>query len=291
MAVKPDPTPVKKKRVGTTAPQKALGATLQRVLTLKQLKDVIADIYSQKIKFDKKCETLKQPRETMEQYMYTYLNQKYGLKNIIVEWAAAIINGLKTFLREDHDVTLFAKILKNECDEEFRFIQTHVKETLQSLLRSLLKEKHSFKSETDINRMQEQVLSGTVDEWIWRKIIEKMYDPRDFQILEARFQALIDDKRQRNSAFDGGRPSLGGGPAKPKLPEKLTYSEFQKTILDFQLSEHEKFLSEFTQLFKEVDRDRNGIIEELEFRALLREMRADPAETELLVQMLDPYNN
>lgn len=62
-------------------------------------------------------------------------------------------------------------------------------------------------------------------------------------------------------------------------------------ILDFQLSEHEKFLSEFTQLFKEVDRDRNGIIEELEFRALLREMRTDPAETELLVQMLDPYNN
>lgn len=138
----------------------------------------------------------------MEQYMYTYLNQKYGLKNIIVEWAAAVINGLKTFLREDHDVTLFAKILKNECDEEFRFIQTHVKETLQSLLRTLLKEKHSFKSETDINRLQEQVLSGTVDEWIWRKIIEKMYDPRDFQILEARFQALIEDKRQRNSSFD-----------------------------------------------------------------------------------------
>lgn len=30
------------------------------------------------------------------------------------------------------------------------------------------------------------------------------------------------------------------------IHEKLTYSEFQKTILDFQLSEHEKFLSEFT---------------------------------------------
>lgn len=39
------PEPSKKKRV-TTAPQKALGATLQRVLTLRQLKDVIADIYA-----------------------------------------------------------------------------------------------------------------------------------------------------------------------------------------------------------------------------------------------------
>jgi hypothetical protein len=83
---------------------------------------VIADIYGSKIKFDKKSEALRQPRETMEQYMYTYLNQKYGLKGLIIEWAAAIINGIKTYLREDHDVTLFGKILKNECDEEFRFI-------------------------------------------------------------------------------------------------------------------------------------------------------------------------
>lgn len=51
-----------------------LGVTTSRNLSLKQLKDVINDIYTQKIKFDKKCEALKQPRETMEQYMYTYLN-------------------------------------------------------------------------------------------------------------------------------------------------------------------------------------------------------------------------
>jgi hypothetical protein len=79
-------------------------------------------MYTQKVKFDKKCEDNKMPRETMEQYMYTYLNQRYGLKNLIVEWAAAIINGIKTYLREDHDIALFGKILKNECDEEFRFI-------------------------------------------------------------------------------------------------------------------------------------------------------------------------
>ena len=55
--------------------------------------------------------------------MYTYLNQKYGLKSLIVEWAASIINAVKTFIKEEHDVSLFAKILKNECDEDFRFIQ------------------------------------------------------------------------------------------------------------------------------------------------------------------------
>ena len=56
-------------------------------------------------------------------------------------------------MREDHDVALFGKILKNECDEEFRFIQMHVKDTLLSLLKVLLKDKNPFKSESEITKM------------------------------------------------------------------------------------------------------------------------------------------
>jgi hypothetical protein len=78
----------------------------------------------------------------MEQYMYTYLNQRYGLKTLIIEWAAAIINGIKTYQKDDHDIALFGKILRNECDEEFRFIQQTVKETVIALLRALIKEKY-----------------------------------------------------------------------------------------------------------------------------------------------------
>lgn len=54
--------------------------------------------------------------------MYTFLNQRYGLKNLIIEWATAIINGIRRYSRADHDVALFGKIMRNECDEEFRFI-------------------------------------------------------------------------------------------------------------------------------------------------------------------------
>ena len=79
-------------------------------------------MYNQKLKYDLKCRESKLSVETMEQYMYTYLNQKYGLKTLIVEWASLIISGVKAYLRDDHEVTLFAKILKNECDEDFRFV-------------------------------------------------------------------------------------------------------------------------------------------------------------------------
>lgn len=52
-------------------------------LTLKQLKDVIEEIYEAKTKFDKKNYDSRVPMETMHQYLFTHLNQKYGLKVII----------------------------------------------------------------------------------------------------------------------------------------------------------------------------------------------------------------
>jgi hypothetical protein len=51
-----------------------LGPSQQRTLTLKQLKDLIYDIYNQKTKFDAKCDEGRLAKETMEQFMYTYLN-------------------------------------------------------------------------------------------------------------------------------------------------------------------------------------------------------------------------
>lgn len=63
----------------------------------------------------------------MEQYLYTHLTKKYGLKvikiinhnyiqNLIISWVASIINAVKMYMKQDSDVALFAKTLKNECD-------------------------------------------------------------------------------------------------------------------------------------------------------------------------------
>lgn len=109
--------------------------TTNRTLTLKQLKDFIEEMYDSKIRFDQKYMENKLPRETMEQHMYTFLNQKYGLKNLIIEWATAIVNGIRKFSSEDNDVAVFGKILRNECDEEFRFVQSQVKNTISELLK------------------------------------------------------------------------------------------------------------------------------------------------------------
>ena len=89
--------------------------------------------------------------------MYTYLNQRYGLKTLIIEWAAAIIQGIKTFSKDDHEIALFGKILRNECDEEFRFIQQTVRDTVFALLKAILREKYPNKNDTAINTMFESI--------------------------------------------------------------------------------------------------------------------------------------
>ena len=40
---------------------------------------------------------------------------------------------------------------------------------------------------------------------------------------------------------------------KGMIAGKLLYADFQKIILDFQLEEHERFLRNFTDLFKSID--------------------------------------
>jgi hypothetical protein len=130
------------------------------------------------------------PTETMEQFMYTYLVQKYGLKSLIVEWATSIINSVKALMNVDHEVNLFAKVLKNECDEDFRLIQIHVAQTTLNLLRQVMREKYPLKSESDISkqitRLTKNQASMSMEEAVWKRVLQKMYDRQDFGHLYAK---------------------------------------------------------------------------------------------------------
>jgi Ca2+-binding EF-hand superfamily protein len=64
-------------------------------------------------------------------------------------------------------------------------------------------------------------------------------------------------------------------------------------VLDFQLATHEKYIKKFITLFKKLDSDTNGILNEEEFNQLLVMMKAvsGDEEVERLLQVVDPNNN
>ena len=98
-----------------------------KLLSIKMTKDIMNEIYNSKANYDQKCYENKIPRETLEQHMYTYLNQKYGLKNLTIEWASSIINAIKIYSNEDCDINLFGKILRNEQEEDSRLVIENLK--------------------------------------------------------------------------------------------------------------------------------------------------------------------
>lgn len=233
-----------------------------RVLTLKQLKDVIEEINESKLKYDKKCFELKMPRETMEQHMYSFLNQKYGLKNLIIEWATAIINGIKKYAFEDNDITVFAKILRNECDEEFRLVQNQVKNTIVELLRMHLRGKFPFKHNSEIKEMIDSKINGYILQDESQDIIKYMYNKEDAETIIDKLRSLFVVSKEPHGK-KAGREGLLMSNEKEKL--KISFFQFQKIILDFQLKSHENFLQPFLMLFKHIDKDNNGIIDEVLF--------------------------
>ena len=208
-----------------------VGPTQVRTLTLKQLKELINDMYNQKQKYDEKCSETRLPRETMEQYMYNYLNQRYGLKNLIIEWAAALINGIKRYSLEDSDVALFGKILRNECDEDFRFVHSEVKSAMVDILRERLKQRYRSKTETEITKMLNEIQARDIEEWQWKEIISKMYNEEHFAILEQRIRDRIAerssqiDKNERKRLTREELLSLQRRKEKP-----IPFNEFQKVI-------------------------------------------------------------
>ncbi|CAD8177085.1 unnamed protein product [Paramecium pentaurelia] len=239
-----------------------------KLIPLKQLKEQIQEIYDSKAKFDQKCQETKQARETMEQHMYTYLNQKYGLKNIIIEQASTIIQSVKRLSQEDNDICVFGKILRNECDEEFRFVQIQVKQTIAELLRMFLRQKNPLKNMTDIKEMWNQKIQNYLSFDECQEIVNYMYNQEDSQVL---LQKLNQIKLQGN---------------------KLEYCQFVTSILDFQLFTHEKYLQKFLKLFRQVDIEKKGYLTDVQFRQLMNLTNLNLSEDEIIKFMciLDPFN-
>lgn len=59
------------------------------------------------------------------------------------------------------------------------------------------------------------------------------------------------------------------------------------------MQEHERFLVKFTNLFKSIDNDQDGVISEIQFKDMLRMMHVLETEEEIerLLNKVDPFNN
>ena len=334
----------------------------RQLISLKTLKDLINEIYISKENYDIKCEQYKIPKETLEEHMYTFLNKKYGLKNLIIEWAKNIIAGIKYYSKKDSIVLLFGKIMRNEQEEKARYIIQKLSESIEELLLYYIKRQNPLKLMDDIEKIFLQKKNSELLEEEWKGIIYTIYEKNEAEEIEKKIESFINKEIERKKAemlakYKNSRLShqsntnyitsnnsyylntinsvnnmvynssvnninnnlnlnnsvnysymntYGNTSNKLSRMEKynlfyftdeknILYSNFMKIILDNHIRFRDKQLKNFVDLFKSVDTNRDGIINEDEFSELIQRMKIfkeDEIENIIFqyLEKIDPYD-
>ena len=293
-------------------------------ITLKTLKELISEIYQSKTLYDKKCIENHLPRETMEQHMYTYLNKKYGLKKLVIDWARNIINGIKIYSKIDSIVFLFGKIMRNEQEENARFILEKIVESIDELLLFYIKQKKPLKNKKEILKLFEEKKNSLLNEEEWKGIIFYLYENNEANEIQKKIEMFIkinsekekeeilnSDRRLKNinNNNDNNNNNIKTNESRNLINpnfktistnsyylkkdkynnlnklsreekfklinqkitnKKIFYKDFIKIILDSQIKFRDKQLKNFLILFRKVDLDKDGIINENEFIQLIK---------------------
>ena len=288
-----------------------------KTLTIKMTKEIMNEIYNSKSSYDKKCYENKLPRETMEQHMYTYLNQKYGLKNLIIEWASSIINAIKKYSSIDNDINLFGKILRNEQEEDSRLILIKLRTTISDLLEYYLKTKNPLKNQNEIKTMLNFIKENNLNEEEWKGIIYYIYNLNDAKNLENKITDYIYYLRNNENYNEYSNSNLNNNNIYSNYNSKnknlkltreqifnlnkikddlsIPYKDFLKLVGEHQIKSREIYLKNFVQLFRTFDNDSDGILNEEEFINLIKSINFLQNNVDdyifKFLSIIDPFNN
>ena len=263
-----------------------IGPISKRDYSLRQLLETINDIYNSKLENDKKLTQNHQQKLTMEQFLYHYLNNKYGLKNLVIEYASGIIQGIKDFSKKNSEVLLFGKILRNELEEQEILIISKLKETIHDFLIYYYQNKYQYKSKNDVDILVQKCKSGILVEDQWKNIVGYLFseNENDMVNLIQRIQKYID---KQNNTIESNK----------KYGNSISYQKFIQLIIDYQIKLRSLYLKNFNHIFKMIDTDHNGIIFDYEFVKLVEMANVYSTreeieiKTQMMLKELDKYGN
>ena len=250
-------------------------------LTKEQLLQLIDEIYRSKSISNQKCEEVGKPIETMEQHLYVFLNQKFGLKSLTIEYASAIIKGIKDYSNSNSEICLFGMILRNELEENTINILNQIKIVMNDTLNYFLTEKYPNKNAGEINDLVNECKKGFVDEDIWNKIIECFFlkDNNAFENVKNKIYNYIErvlkksnDFMNKKPDFDMTREEKGFVEEMRNYPRKITFYDLLNILLDYHIRTRSKYLTNFKSYFKKFDNNNDGILTKKELILFIREL-------------------
>lgn len=256
---------VRRHREATAArmPERGQSNTLvarpEKDLTLRQLRVIVSMVYASKAEHDERCAEMREPRETMEQHLYSFLGKRYGQRGLVEDWARAIFRAIEREATRECDIAIFGKILQNRLAENFAPVQDTLCKTVNKLLYESLQQRYPQRTPAEIDNMSRAWTRSGVPLSECERVARWMYDLADSERVLRR---LRDVPRQ-------AQPQEGAEPAETEL---LKYKEFLQTLVIFQMQLTEDFLADFIRLFIEVDVDEDGVVCAPQLQELLKRL-------------------
>eukprot|EP00900_Chrysochromulina_parva_P002878 jgi/Chrpa1/12591/Chrysochromulina_OHIO_Genome00019706-RA len=231
-------------RVGSTMTGYLSSGGGGRNLSLRQMRELIEEMYASKAKHDAKTDRMKLPRETLAQHLTTFLTARYGLKMLIAENAQACFDGIREYQEVDADVATFGCVLRHEVEEGFVEVQRQLKHTVGELLRVQLRGRMTSKADIQISHELKKKQEGHLAEDEWTDIVKYLYTEAD-------------------------------------------------ELLEFQLAGHLTYLAPFVALFRGLDLQARGVLDDRGFRALVANIdpRLDDATIGAMLEQVDPHSH
>lgn len=214
-------------------------------LSLRQIRDIMNAVYASKAQYDIKCQEQRERTETMEQHLYSFLGKRYGLKSVIQEWSTSIFRAIQKFAPTESDVAVFGKILQNTLAESFPSVQDQLRQTVQQLLRSQLEDRHPHRPQAEIEALWRARSRCGVPLPECEEVVRYMYNDVDSDeiVLRLRYAAA-------NAPQDSD----------PLTPDAVRLKDIMQILLSFQMSLTEAFLSDFVNIFRQVDMNNDGVL-------------------------------
>lgn len=156
----------------------------------------------------------------MEQFLYTYLNQKYGLKSLVINQINSMIAAIQKYQFQDIEVLLFGKVLRHEVNEEFRRNVTALTDRLDNLILQQIMEKNPMKGKNYVNAVYLNIKTDKmpIDYLVWNKILFVMHEQMDAMLIEdrlkqqklaAQMEKQFASKHEQSTKVDNSKRSGG----------------------------------------------------------------------------------
>ena len=260
----------------------------KKKLTREQLNELIQNIYKSKIAYDQNCIDLNKPLETMEQHMYQYLNNKYGLKNLTIEYASAIISGIKEYSKKDMNIKVFGMLLKNEIEENTLTIVEKIKQVVQETLEYFISQKNPYMVGGDVQKLCEKIKGGMVDEDVWNSFIDTLFlnDKENGKKVKDKIYEFIDrimakslDKIGNNLKFEMTREEEDFFNEMKNYPKKIRYEDLINILIDYHIRVRKNYLKNMREIFMNNDENKDGVLTKKEFIKYINDLKIFHEET------------